>query len=176
MKAGDRPEPRRKEGCKRRKLKKPWQMVYTVVCLFSAFLSECSRYQPCARWLSSKLCLIPALSLWPISSVSLHFHTLRISSGFLGGSVAKNSPTNVGVTGDSGSIPGSGRFPGGRNGNLLHYSCLENPMDRGAWWVTVLGVAKSCTQLSNWAISSQHRIIETIKITCVSNIWHIENQ
>ena len=107
MKAGDRPEPRRKEGCKRRKLKKPWQMVYTVVCLFSAFLSECSRYQPCARWLSSKLCLIPALSLWPISSVSLHFHTLRISSGFLGGSVAKNSLTNVGVTGDSGSIPGS---------------------------------------------------------------------
>ena len=45
--------------------------------------------------------------------------------------------------GDLGSIPGSGRFPGEGNGNPLQYSCLENPMDRGVWWVTVHGVAKS---------------------------------
>ena len=50
--------------------------------------------------------------------------------------------------GDLGSIPGSGRSPGEGNGNPLQYSCLENPMDRGAWWATVHGVAKSRTRLS----------------------------
>ena len=43
---------------------------------------------------------------------------------------------------DSGSIPGSGRSPVEGNGNLFQYSCLENPLDRGAWWVTVHGVMK----------------------------------
>ena len=47
--------------------------------------------------------------------------------------------------GDAGSILGSGRSPGGGHGNLLQYSCLENPMDRGAWWATVHGVPKSQT-------------------------------
>ena len=47
--------------------------------------------------------------------------------------------------------PGSGRSPGGGNGNLLLYSCLGNSMDRGAWWATVPGVAKSQTQLSDYA-------------------------
>jgi len=46
-------------------------------------------------------------------------------------------------------IPGSGRSPGEGNGTPLHYSCLENPMDRGAWQATVHGIAKSRTQLSN---------------------------
>ena len=50
--------------------------------------------------------------------------------------------------GDRGSIPGLGRSPGEGNGNPLQYSCLENPMDGGAWWATVHGVAKSQTQLS----------------------------
>ena len=51
----------------------------------------------------------------------------------------KNPPANAG---DAGLIPGSGRSPGGGNGNSLQYSCLENPMARGAWWATVHGVAK----------------------------------
>ena len=51
----------------------------------------------------------------------------------------KNPPANAG---DPGSIPGSGRSPGEGNGNPLRYSCLENPMDRGAWWAIVHGVAK----------------------------------
>ena len=46
------------------------------------------------------------------------------------------------------SIAGSGRSPGGGNGNPLQYSCLENPMDKGAWWATVPGVAQSRTRLS----------------------------
>ena len=51
--------------------------------------------------------------------------------------------------GDLGLIPGSGRSSGKGNGNLLQYSCLENPMDGGAWWATVHGITKNRTQLSN---------------------------
>ena len=56
--------------------------------------------------------------------------------------MVKNLPANVGDTGDVGLIPGSGRSPGEGNDNPLQYSCLENPMDRGAWQVTVHGVTK----------------------------------
>ena len=69
--------------------------------------------------------------------------------GFPGGSVVKNLPANAGDSGDASSIPGSGRCPGGGNGNPLQYSCLENPMDRGAWKAAVHGVAKSWTRLSD---------------------------
>ena len=58
---------------------------------------------------------------------------------FPGGSMVKNPPANAG---DATLIPGSGRFPGGGNGNPLQYFCLGNPMDRGAWQTTVYGVAK----------------------------------
>ena len=57
--------------------------------------------------------------------------------------VVKNSPANAGDVRDAGLIPELGRSPGGGNGNPLQYSCLENSMDRGAWWATVHGVAKS---------------------------------
>ena len=53
--------------------------------------------------------------------------------------MVKNPPANVG---DVGSVPGLGRSPGEGNDFPLHYSCLENPMDRGAWWATVHGVTK----------------------------------
>ena len=64
---------------------------------------------------------------------------------------ATNPPANAGDTRNSGSIPGLGGYPGVGNGNLLQYSCLENSMDRGAWWAIVHGVAKSWSQLRNWA-------------------------
>ena len=75
------------------------------------------------------------------------FHSFNIhiteycvgGAGFPGGSVVKNLPANVG---DSGSIPGLGRSLGEGNGNPFHFSCLGNPMDRGAWWGTVHGVTK----------------------------------
>ena len=57
--------------------------------------------------------------------------------------VVKNPPANAGDIRDWGSVPGSGKSPGGRNGNHLHYFCLENPMDRGAWQAIVCEVAKS---------------------------------
>ena len=61
--------------------------------------------------------------------------------------MVKNPPANAGDVRDSGSIPGLGRSPVERNGNRLQYSCLENPMDRGAWWATAHGVAKNQTDL-----------------------------
>ena len=66
--------------------------------------------------------------------------------GFPGGSDGKESACDAG---DLGLIPGLGRSPGGGNGNPLQYSCLENPMDRGVWWIIVHGVAKSQTRLSD---------------------------
>ena len=57
--------------------------------------------------------------------------------------VVKNLPANTGDERDVGLIPGLGRSPGERNGNLFQYSCLENPMDRGVWWATVLEITKS---------------------------------
>ena len=62
--------------------------------------------------------------------------------------------------GDLGSIPGSGRFPGGGNGNPLQYSCLENLMDRGAWYATVHGVAKSRTRMSDFAFTFHFHALE----------------
>ena len=67
--------------------------------------------------------------------------------GFPGGSEVKASACNAG---DLSSIPGSGRSAGEGNGNPLQYSCLENPMDGGAWWAAVHGVAKSQTRLSDF--------------------------
>ena len=65
-----------------------------------------------------------------------------------GGTVVKNLPASVGNKRDVGSIPGSGRSPGGRHGNPLQYSCLKNSMDRWAWQVTVHGVTKTQTWLN----------------------------
>ena len=76
------------------------------------------------------------------------FCMFPISSSCRPGSVVKNPPANAG---NMGSISGSGRCPGGGHGNPLQYSCLENPMDRGAWWATVRGVRKRGTWLSDRA-------------------------
>ena len=81
----------------------------------------------------------------------INWNILKLSTIFMkrwlpGGSVVKNLPANAG---DAGSIPGSGRSPGGGNGKPLQNCCLENPMDRGAWQATVYGVAKSWIQLSD---------------------------
>ena len=68
------------------------------------------------------------------------------------------------IAGDLGSIPGLGRSPGEENGNPLQYSCLENPMDGGAWWATVYGVAKSQTQLSDFTLTLSLHSNEAVNI------------
>ena len=70
--------------------------------------------------------------------------------------MVKNSPANAGDVRDAGSVPGSGRSPGGQHGNPLQYSCLENSLDRGAWQATVHGVAKSQVRLKSL---STHAVI-----------------
>ena len=85
--------------------------------------------------------------------VLLAFHLEQLTYYFLdfpGGSEGKVPVYNAG---DQGSIPGSGRSPGEGNGNPLQYYCLENPMDRGAWWATVHGVAKSRARLSDFIVT-----------------------
>ena len=73
---------------------------------------------------------------------------MQDNGGFPGGSVIKNPPANVEDVRDADSIPGLERSPEGGNGNPFQYSYLGNPMNTGAWWVTVHGVAKSQTQSS----------------------------
>ena len=61
----------------------------------------------------------------------------------------RQSACSAGETGNMDSVPGSGRFSGEGNGNILQYSCLENPTERGAWWAAVHSVAKGQIRLSN---------------------------
>ena len=68
-----------------------------------------------------------------------------LSGGFPCWLSGKESTCSAGDVGDVGLIPGSGRSPGGGHGNPLQYSCLESPMDRGAWWATGHWVSKSWT-------------------------------
>ena len=92
--------------------------------------------------------------------------------GFPGGTVIKNLPANVG---DENLIPRSGRSPGVGNGNPFQYSCLENSMDRGAWWTTVQNVTKSwTTEHSTAAVLSSHvsYVLHYI-ILCKYMYWHV---
>ena len=113
-------------------------------------------------WLSHSdlACPVPSGGTWRRFLASEHYFTFLyphlIHTIFTGtcscwrnqttfksrGTVVKNSLANVGESRDKGSIPGSGRSPGGGNGNPLQYFCLENLMDRRAWKATVHGVAK----------------------------------
>ena len=89
----------------------------------------------------------------PLNSVFSLLRAVRhIFRDFSGSSDYKESACNAG---DPGLIPGLGRSPGKGNGYPLQYSWLGNPMDRGAWWAKVLGVAKSRTQLSNSTMTNK---------------------
>ena len=108
--------------------------------------------------LGFKILLYPDVlfSLWSLFlklSYGLFFF-FCLTTGFSGGSVVKNLPAKAEDAGDKGLIPGSGRSSGVGNGNPLQYSCLWNPMDRGAWRATVQMVPKSWTCLSDWAPTS----------------------
>ena len=86
-----------------------------------------------------------SISSWSLIPIHFNLHG-SIYENFPGGSVVKNPPAS---TRDAGLIPGLRRSPGGGNGNPLQYSYLENSRDRGDWWATVHGIAKSWTRLSD---------------------------
>ena len=75
--------------------------------------------------------------------------------GFSAGSVVRNPPADAGDVRGVGSIPGSGRSAGGGNGNPFQYSCLENPMDRVAWWAIVHRVS----MVKSWTWLNEHTCI-----------------
>ena len=118
----------------------PWTAALQASLSFT-YSNSC----PLSRWCHPTI----SPSVVPFSSCLQSFPALKsslISQLFASdGSDGKASAYNVG---DPGSIPGSGRSPG--EGNPLQYSCLENPMDGGAWWATIYGVAKSRTRLSDF--------------------------
>ena len=78
--------------------------------------------------------------LWDPGGRDLFYSHLYAASRF---GLVQSPPVSARAAGDPGSIPGSGRSPGEGNGSPLQYSCLRNPMDGGAWWVTVHGIAES---------------------------------
>ena len=92
---------------------------------------------------TSFLCVYAGLSHCTFFHLMISLCLVSLPSG----TVVKNPPANAGDPGDIGLIPGSGRAPEGGSSNPLQYSCLGNPVDRGAWWATVHGVERSQTQL-----------------------------
>ena len=79
--------------------------------------------------------------------------------------MVKNPPATAGDARDMGLIPGSGRSPGGGNGNPLQYSCLENPMDRAGWWAMVHRVTKSQTRLKQLSRAQHTRMYVYVHLT-----------
>ena len=117
----------------------------TQITVHIAFLLWFSRGKACLGGVK-----VPVLKVLPVVFLrrwqQYNFESPNENSqGFPGGTVVKNPPANAGDARDAGSIPGSGRSPGGRNGNPLQYSCLENPMGKATWWVTVHGIPQSQT-------------------------------
>ena len=97
------------------------------------------------------LSVIINMPAFTVNSVSMTYRSfckeVMTFQGFLGSSAVKNLPPIAGDARDSGLIPRSRRSLGGGHGNPLQYSCLENHMDKGAWWATVRRVAKNWTRL-----------------------------
>ena len=120
--------------------------MFFVFFLMKKFESITFQLCPCSF---SSYCRISDISKYgKYREMGREFFLLSPSYGaFPDGSVVKNPPANAGDARDTGSIPGLGRSPGEGNGNPLQYSCLENPMDRGAWQAAVHGVARSQTRL-----------------------------
>ena len=84
------------------------------------------------------------------------------------GGASDKERANAGYVGDAGLIPGSGKSPGEGHGNPSQYSCLENPMDREAWWATILGVAQGQTRLKQL---STHLVCKPNLLQAKRIIW-----
>ena len=95
----------------------------------------------------------------------VNLHDCKMQIGSPDSSVVKNSLAEAGDTGDAGSMPGSGRFPEGGNGNPLQYSCLGNPMERGAWWATVHRIS----ELDKTKHTEKMQIVEPVIACCADS-------
>ena len=147
----------RRKAIQARKLFCSWQILSNALDWFFCWLdrhqgggelkAKVVMFGPCHVLINLRFLLRckRLLSLFPL------FNTYSHAYCFPGSSEGKESACNAV---NPGSIPGSGRSPGEGNGNPLQYSCLENPMDGGAWWATVHGVAKSWTWLSDFTFTS----------------------
>ena len=119
------------------------------------------RHPDLLNGLGTQLVAFNKLCRWLWARLRLENHCVtRVASQVA--LVVKNPPANGGDVRDLGSVPGSGRSPGGGHGNPLQYSCLENPMDRGAWWATVHGVKESQTQLKPLGTARCHKKVWSI--------------
>ena len=117
----------------------------------------------------------PAQTLLVATDRNANSLNLKEKVGFPGGTVIKNLPANAGDTGDVGLIPGSERSPREGTGYPFQYSCLENPLDRGAWQATVHGVSKSRTQLSSHTCTHECTLdlSETISFRPPLRVYHV---
>ena len=126
--------------------------VFHSGCAISHSYQQCSSVPISSSFLPG-LVIFCLFGLTLATLVDVKYILLRFvfALGFPNGSAGKESACKAGDTGDAGAIPRSRRSPGGGNGNLFQYSCLGNPMDRGALWATVHGVAEldMTEQLSN---------------------------
>ena len=137
-------------------------------------------------WNKSALYAASPLSVWPFTSELTFLGFILIGlwglnkiplikwhdMGFPVGASGKEPPANAGDLRNAASVPGSGRSPGRGHGNPLQYSCLENPMDRGAWQSTVHRVAKSQTRLNDRACTFQSVAFPRLTETLTPASWH----
>ena len=114
--------------------------VYICVCMYVymyIYIYVCMCMYICA-YVYTHVCMY----VYVYMCICIHIYT---QAGFTSGSVVKTLPANIGATGDMGWISELGKSSGGGSGNPLQYSCLGNPMDKGAWWATIHGIANSWT-------------------------------
>ena len=149
----------RRHGLQPTRLCRPWDSPGKNTGVGRHCLLQCMKVksesevaQSCPTLCDPMDCSLPGSSVHGIFQARV-LEWGAIAFSVPGGSVVKNLPVNSRDTGDKGSIPGLGISPGGRNGKPLQYSCLENPKDRGAWWVTVHGVTMSQARLSDFTFT-----------------------
>ena len=113
--------------------------------------------------------VLPPVETWNCTSLWIEFLGHRVGLASQVELVVKNPPANAGVIRGSGSIPGWGRSPGGGYGNPLQYSCLENPMARGAWQATIRRATQSCTWLK-WHSTDTHRVGSALSLVIMAHL------